>query len=152
MSPDALWTWIALGLAAVAYLGVATGFPTTPPPDANAAANAIDAVAAGGTAASATHSVLAERVRIGRHRVTLRNAAGSASATLAYGPVVAVEEGGDLAAVLRGVWPGDVFDSEGAFRRALASARNRTAAWERIDALRVRHVTWRSVDVTLVGT
>jgi hypothetical protein len=152
MSPDALWVWVALGLAATAFLGVATGFPTTPPPEASAAANAIDAVAASGSAATATHPVLADSVRLGPHRVALRNGAGSSSAALAYGPVVVVGGRDGLAAVLDGAWPGRIFDGEAAFRRALAAARDRTPTWRGADSIHVRHVSWRGVDVTLVGT
>ncbi|MFB6217855.1 MAG: hypothetical protein ABEH77_01560 [Halobacteriaceae archaeon] len=150
MSPDTLSVWVALSVAAAAFLGVAVAFPTAPPPDAAAAAATVDTVAAADYPASATHPVAADAARVGPRRIALRNAGGRATATLVYGPVVPVDDGG-LARVLAGEHPGTVFESAAAFRRAASRARNRTPVWRSVDSLDVRRVTWQGSDVTLVG-
>lgn len=151
MSPDAISVWVATGVAAAAFLGVASGFPTAPPPDATGVANTVDGVAAAAYPTTATHTVAADGVRIGPRRIALRNDAGTATATFAYGPVVPVTPGTPLGAVLRGKPPASVFPDGAAFRRVTAGARNRTVGWTPADSVRVRRVTWEGVDVVLVG-
>lgn len=151
MSPDTISVWVATGVAAAAFLGVATSFPTVPPPDATGVANTVDRVAAAEHPTTATHEVAADAVWIGERRIALRNDAGTASAAFAYGPVVPVAAGTRLADVLRGTPPATTFDGDTAFRRAIDRARNRTVGWTSADRVRVRRVSWEGIDVTLVG-
>lgn len=151
MPPDALPVWVATGVAAAAFLGVALAFPASPPPAAAAAADTVDRVAAADYPSTATHALTAETARVGPRRIALRGDGGTAAATFAYGPVVPVPDSGRLARVLRGTPPGEEFADAAAFRRIANRARNRTPRWAPVDSLRVRRVSWREVDVTLVG-
>lgn len=147
---DSLATWVALALAGTAFLGAALALPTAPPPDAAALAEAVDAVAASEHDATATREVAADEVRVGPHRVALRSDGGTAGAAF-VARVTPVRPDTRLAAVLRDGDPESVFSTPGAFLRAASSARNRTSVWRTADTLHVRHVTWREVDVVLVG-
>lgn len=151
MPPDALAVWVATAIAAAAFLGVAVAFPAAPPPDAAGVAATVDGVAAADYPAATTHRVDADAARVGRHRIALRNDAGRATAEFGYGPVVPVPEDGGLRSVLYGTPPGAVFDDGETFHRAVKRARNLTPAWRSTDRVRVRRVSWRGVDATLVG-
>ncbi|WP_115862823.1 DUF7283 family protein [Halorussus litoreus] len=155
-APVETWyLWIGLAVASTAALGVAVTLPRTPPPDATGAAHTVDVVAASGHAATGVHPLSVDAVRIGPYRIWLREdgPVGSATghATFAYGPMTPVQRGTALRDVLRGAPPEAVFGSTGSFRRAAASARDRTPEWRSRDELTVRRVSWEGVNVTLVG-
>lgn len=142
--------WTGLALAGTVLLGAAGALPTTAPPDAAAAANAVDAVAAG-EATAADRRLDATDVRLGPHQLSLRNEAGSVSTTFAFGPVTPAVEDDPLVAVLHGTAPSEVFTSKEAFRQAVVAARSREPVWHSADRLVVRRVQWGEFSVTLVG-
>jgi len=151
-APVETWyLWVGLALASTAALGVVTNLPRTPPPDAASAADTVDSVAASQHSATGVHPVSADAVRLGSYRLGLRDDSTTAHATFAYGPVTPVRSGTALRDVLRGVPPETAFDSPASFRRAAVDARDRTPEWRTREELTVRRVTWKGVDVTLVG-
>ncbi|MFB6122680.1 MAG: hypothetical protein ABEJ78_04415 [Haloferacaceae archaeon] len=150
---DAWYTWLGLAAASVAVFGVAATLPMAPPPDAAGVAGTVDRVASAEYAATAEHPLDADAVRLGRRQIGLRNDAGTAHATFAFGPVTPVPRETALSDVLYGASPGHVYDSDAAFHRALRDARNRTPRWTEADgSLVVRQLRVGGDDVTLVGT
>ncbi|APW96803.1 hypothetical protein CHINAEXTREME_03015 [Halobiforma lacisalsi AJ5] len=90
---DAWYVWLAVSLLTLATAGIALGLPTGPPPDATAAANAIERAA--GTAdangyVTTTYEHDADAIRIDGKTITMRNDHGTAHASIAYGQVVPV--------------------------------------------------------------
>lgn len=149
---DAWYVWVALAVASTTALGVATQFPSQPPPDAAGVARTVDSVAASPYPASATHPLDAEKIKLGPRRITLSNDGETAHASFSFGPVTPVHQGTLLWEVLRGARPAHVFESPARFERAAAAARQRTPTWRRASSeLRVRRVTWEDVDVTIVS-
>ncbi|AQL41987.1 hypothetical protein BV210_04305 [Halorientalis sp. IM1011] len=149
---DTWYLWVGVATASALAFGVAAALPTTVPPDAQRAAATVDAVATSPHNATGEHTLDATAVELGSRRIGLRNDGGTTHAAFAYGPVTPVRGGTDLAAVLRGEPPGDVFSNATEFRTAAAEARNRTRAWRETDGrLVARRVTWEGIDVTLVG-
>ncbi|MFA1610477.1 DUF7283 family protein [Halobellus rubicundus] len=151
---DAWYGWIGLSLASVALFGAVAGLPTAPPPDAGAVAATIDRVAGAEYASTAEHPLDAEQIRLGTRRIALRSDAGTAHATLSFGPVTPVPvTDSPLRDVLHGMPPERAFDSPEAFRQAVVAARaNATdAPWREVDrTLIARRTTWEGVDVVLV--
>jgi hypothetical protein len=151
---DAWYAWIGLSLTGVALVGAAAGLPTAPPPDAGAVAATIDRVAAAEYTATGEHPLDAEEIRLGTRRIGLRSDAGTAHATVAFGPVTPVPVGDSpLRAVLHGTPPDRAFRSPAAFRQAVVNARADAteAPWRAVDrTLIVRRTTWNDVDVVLV--
>jgi hypothetical protein len=152
---DVWYVWVGLSLASAGALGAATALPTTPPPDATGAARVVDGVAGSPYAATGEHPLAhAEAVRLSPTSIGLRSHDGAAHASFRSGPVVPVGQSTRLRRVLDGTPPGRVFDDTDSLRYAVREARERARdpAWRPApDTLRVRHVTWRGVDVTLVG-
>lgn len=149
---DAWYTWLGLSIASVALLGVGATLPTAQPPAAAAAAQTVDRTASTTYDATAEHPLDARAVRIGPAQLGLRNEAGTAHATYAFGPVTPVHSNDRLDAVLRGAPPESRFDDATAFCRVAATERDRTPRWrETGGTLVVRHVDWGGCDVTLVG-
>ncbi|GAB7013598.1 hypothetical protein JCM18549_18690 [Halolamina salina] len=137
-------------VAAAAFLAVAGTLPARPAPDAAGVADTVDAVAAGDAPASATHEHDADAVRLRPHGIAMRNDAGTARATFAFGPVVPVR-GGRLRRVLVGALPRAVFADRDAFRDAVETARERESEWVASDEIAVREVSWDDYRVTLIG-
>jgi hypothetical protein len=149
---DAWYVWLGLSAASVAVFGVVVSLPVAPVPDAPAAADTIDRVSVTEYDTTASRTLDADAVSIEPRRIGLRNDAGTTHATLAY-PVAPVASGSRLAPLLRGAPPAAVFDSPTAFDRAVTEAVGREPTWTPANArLVVRHLSWGSVDVTLVGT
>ncbi|MCG1002194.1 MULTISPECIES: hypothetical protein [Halobacterium] len=143
---------VALSLVSTTLLGVALAAKPTTQVRATPLANTVDAVASADHASTETRAVDADAIRLTEHAVEVRDDTGESRASYAYGPVVPVRRDTALWRVLRGAPPGDAFADERAFERATADARDRDAAWRRDrQQLLVRRVTWRGVDVTLVG-
>ncbi|MFW6017322.1 MAG: DUF7283 family protein [Halapricum sp.] len=99
---DGWYVWMGVALVSVATMGVALGLPSGPPPDANAAANAIDRVAGSAYEGDASYEHDARFYWVDGERIAMKNDDGVAKATLAYGPAVPVEEDTKLEAMLHG--------------------------------------------------
>lgn len=151
---DAWYAWLGLSLAGVALVGAASGLPTAPPPNAESAAATVDRAAAAEYASTAEHPLDSTAVRLRPRRLALRNDAGTAHATFAFGPVTPVPPGDSrLRDVVHGAHPSDVYGDPEAFRQAVVDARARgtDAPWREVDrTLLVRKTTWEGVDVVLV--
>lgn len=143
--------WLGLALAGGVLLAVVVSLPAQAPPDAAAAANAVDAVAVADPPAASVRRHGATHVRLTPSSVALRNDAGTASAAVAFGPVTPVAVGGPFDAVLRGRHPAAVFAGPDGFRVAVVEARTGAPTWTRSTRLVVRRVSWDGVAVTLVG-
>ena len=143
---------VALSVVSTALAGVAFAASPTPEPRAAPLAGTVDAVAAADTAGAETRQVDADALRVAPHAVAVRTSGSTAHAQFAYGPVVPVREDSRLWAVLHGAPPDHRFDSPTALRVAVDHATDREHRWRHDPArLTVRRVTWRGVDVTLVG-
>jgi hypothetical protein len=149
---DGWYGWVGASLVAAGLLATAVGLPTAPPPDAGAVADAVDALAASDYAGTATVALDdTDRLRLTTRGVTLAGPDGRSHATFRYGPVTPVR-GGGLARVLADGRPARQFATPAALAAAARSARAREPQWSAAPGeLRVRRVTWRGVDVTLVG-
>ncbi len=87
---DAWYVWIGVAVVSVAVAGLVLTLPSGPPPDANRAANTIDAVAGSPYEATGRTPHDGAEVRIEGPRISLRNDHGTTHASTAYGPVVPV--------------------------------------------------------------
>jgi hypothetical protein len=151
--PEATYWFLGLAAVSLVVVGVAADLPTRPLPDAAAAANTVDALAASDHTGTATHPLDATAVRVTPGSVSLRTSTGATHATFAFGPVTPAPADSALAAVARGVPPSDRFASPQALAAAATAAREdaTTADWRPApDSLRVRRVNWGDVRVTLV--
>ncbi|GGC62698.1 DUF7283 family protein [Haloferax sulfurifontis] len=149
---DTLYTWAALSVAATVLVGTVAGLPTTPAPDASGVADAVDTVAVAEYDATAEHDLDADAVRLGPHRIGLRNDGGAAHATFGFGPVTPATPDSRLGSVAAGTPPSAVFDSPAALAAAAETARDRDASWRPAgELLVVRHVNWEETDVTVVS-
>lgn len=140
-----------VALTAAAFLAVASSLPARPAPDAAGVAGTVDELAAGESPASASHRHDADAVRLDPHGLAMRNDAGTARATFAFGPITPVSADSPLRAVLRGTHPAAVFENATEFRQAVVAARSDTAEWERSTTVQIRGVSWNGYRVTLVG-
>jgi hypothetical protein len=148
---DTWYVWLGTAAVSLAVAGVVLAFPTASPAGAQAAADAVDDVAASDYAARGEVAVPAGELRLGPETLGLRADGATAHAHFEYGPVTPVR-GGDLQAVLAGTPPREVFDSPELFRRAVEHAQRRDQTWrDAPETLAVRRVSWRDVDATLVG-
>jgi len=155
---DVWYAWLGLAIAGTVTLGVASGLPSAPPPDASGVARTVDTVAVASAPAAARHRLgsgaTEVAVRVTTHGVSLRSDGGSASAEFASASVVPVERGDRLAGVALGDPPGRAFATPAAFAEAVATAREAgepaNATWSAGRTLHVRHVSWGETDVTLV--
>jgi hypothetical protein len=149
---DAWYTWLGLSIASVALVGVAAALPTAPPPAATDAAETVDRTAATTHPATAEHPLNARAIRVEPRGIGLRNDAGTAHATFAFGPVTPASGSDPLTAILHGAPPGTRFASGEALCAAGRRARDRPPRWRSAEGqLIVRHVVWEGCDVTLVG-
>jgi hypothetical protein len=150
---DSWYVWVGLAAASAALVGVAVELPTAAPPDAAAVASTVDGVAASPYDAVGEHLIRADAVCLSARRISLRREGELARAEFAFGPVVPVPPGeSPLRGVLYGDSPAERFDSRAAFEAAVERARTRDPDWQPApDRLIVRRVSWRGVDVTLVG-
>lgn len=149
---DAWYVWMGLTLASTVVFAVAAALPTAPPPDAAAVAGTVDGVAASNYDATGEHPLDGvDRIRLSPSGVALESDGGRAHATFRYGEVTPARDG-RLARVLDGASPQRLFDAPVDLSAAARAARDRPVRWRRApDRLRVRHVTWEGVDVTLAG-
>jgi len=148
---DATYVWLGVAAVGVVTVGVVVAFPTSVPPDTTAVADAVDRIAVEPPGARTTVRIEAAEMRLGAHRIALRNDAGSASAAFAYGPVTPAVADDRLELLLYGHPPAQVFESEATFRDAVDEART-TGEWRPApETIEVRRLHWRGTDVTLVG-
>jgi hypothetical protein len=147
---DAAAVWVGLALASLAVGGVVTDLPRPTPPSADPLARTVDTAAATDHAATASHPVAADAVRVGPRSVAVRGPGGTDHETLSYGPVTPVRSGTDLCRVARGTRPSSAFAGERALAAAARAARDRDPTWTETDRVVARTVTWGEVDVTLV--
>lgn len=148
---DGIVCWIALGLASLAVTAVALSLAGGPPPDAASLANAVEEVATSPHEVADAVRVRAAEIRIDGSQISVRGPSGTAHASLVVGTVTPVESG-RLRRVLNGSAPETVFRSPQAFERAIVDARGRWSEWRPSpEWLRIRRVSWRGVDGTLVG-
>lgn len=148
---DGWYAWLGVATVSVALLATATSLPTSAPPDAGRVGDTLDRVSASDHTATAEIPLHATRLRLGPHRLALRNEAGTARVALAFGPVTPVDDG-PLAALLRGAIPARHFDRPADLAAAAAAARERVTGWRDVDGpLVVRRLSWGDVRVTLVG-
>lgn len=154
---DAWYVWIGVAAASVVVFGLASTFPTAPPPDASGVAETVDEIAAGSSPASAIHAVEADRIAVHPNGIRLAGDGGETTAAFAFGPVTpATKE--PLKSVLEGQPATDVFERPEAFQQAAIDAGTESGTdageldWHPTDGtVRVRQVHWGSVRVTLVG-
>ncbi len=143
---------VALSLVSTTLLGVAIAAKPTPQARAAPLASTVDTVASADYASAGTRAIDYDAIRLTRHAVEVRDSAGTSREPSAYGPVGPGRRDTVLWRVLHGTPPDDAFGDERVFERAVADARDHDAAWRRDrQQLTVRRVTWRGVDVTLVG-
>lgn len=148
---DAWYVWVAASLVSVGLVGIALELPSSPPPDADAAAAAVDRVAASEYDASVTYEHDADEVRLGAKHLSFRNDGGTARASVAFGEMTPV--GGDprLRAVLHGDRPSTHFYHWTHFEFVARGERGEPAEWRSSDGqLTARTVTWGGARVTLV--
>lgn len=149
---DAPPVLVALTIVAATTLGIATALAPTPPSDATTLAAAVDRVAASPTPTADTHATGADAVKIEPARISTRDGAGERAAVFATGRITPVPPDSRLARVLDGTPPGEVFHTPVDLEIATQYARKNPPGWQHNPArIRVRHVTWGEVDVTLVG-
>lgn len=151
---DVWYAWFGLAVAGAVTLGVVSGLPTAPPPDAVSVAGTVNTVAAADPPATARYRLAADAVRVTTRGVSLRSDGGSAYAAFASRSVVPVADGGPLAGVVLGDPPDRAFRTTERFAAAVGSARAAgkvaDAEWTTGRTLYVRHVSWGETDVTLV--
>lgn len=149
---DAWYIWLGLAAVSATTVGVVTGMPTAPPPDASGAVETVDRIAASEHGTVAEHPLPNTRsMRIGTDTISLRGPGGTTSGLIGYGPVTPASSNSSLDDVLHGTPPQAVFDSPAAFKRAAVTERTHRPEWTETDRLVVRHVTWGTTDVVLVG-
>lgn len=148
---DGLVVWASLSVISLAVAGIALSLAGPAPPDAAAAADAIDEIATSPHQVSDTVRIRAHMVRIATTQISLRGPGGTAHARLVAGGMTPVEDG-TLRRVLNGASPATAFESRESFTRALARARGQWGDWQPApDRLRIRRVSWKGINATLVG-
>ena len=111
-SADAWYVFLAVALVSVALAGLVVNVSTGPPPDARAAANAIEGATGSTYASSSSYAHDAEEVTIDRRTITMENDHGTSHARFSYGTVVVVNGYDDLEAIAHGTSFEDVFEDE----------------------------------------
>lgn len=148
---DGVAGWLGLATVSLAVAGVAVALPSTAPPDAGALAATIDEVTTSPHTVATSVKPDADAIRIRPAQVSLREAGVTAHGELVAGGAVWARAD-RLQSVLAGRSPRAVFGDRTDFQRAVAAARAASGAWRSApETVRVRRVTWREVDVTLVG-
>jgi len=147
---DAAWLWLGLALVSALFVGLAADVPEAPAPAADAVAGTVDSAAASAQPTRAAHPTTATELRISNRSISLRNGAGTDTATLEFGPVTPAR--GELGRVLRGAPPGAVFEDGDTLAAAARSARAADGRWRETEGtVEVRSVSMGGEHVTLVG-
>jgi len=157
---DAWFVFLGVSLVSVAMFGVVQALPSEPPPDGNAVANTVDEVAGSGYNATATYDHDADEYYVRSEGIQLRNDGGRSDAAIAYGELAPVWPDDDLKAVLDGADITDIYSDPSDFETAYEDSQD--AAVDRLDddakqdwlpadgRLRIRHIVWHDIHVTLV--
>lgn len=149
---DAWYVWLGLAAVSATAVGVVTGLPAAPPPDAAGAADTVDRIAASDHGTVAEHKLPnTEEMRVATDSLSLRGPGGTTHALVGYGPMTPAASNAALQDVLHGTPPEREFDSPAVLERTARTARHRRPSWIRTDRLIVRRVTWEGTDVLLVG-
>lgn len=150
---DAWYVWLGVAMVSVAVAGVAIAFPSTPPPDANKAANAVDKVAGDPYGGTVSYEHDGKEYWVGLSQFALKNDGGVSQASVRFGEVAPVWPNSKLAKVLNGSDPKDVFDSEVAFESAIETAQqDGFQTWYPASGmLRAKTVIWGDNRVTLIA-
>jgi hypothetical protein len=131
---DAWIVYVGVATVGVAILGVALGFSPIPPPDATAAANAIDSAGGSEIGGITTYEHDAESFWLDRQQIALKNDGGTSKATIAFDTMTGVyyDDSEQLADVLYGTPIDTVFsdasDPDRAFLAAVAEAQIKAAS------------------------
>jgi hypothetical protein len=150
---DAWYVWLGVAMVSVAVAGVALAFPTTPPPDANAAANAVDNVAGDPYGGTASYEHDGNEYWVGLNQFALKNDGGVSQASVRFGEVAPVWPDSGLRSVLDGEDPKVVFDSEADFESAVETAQQEGFQnwYPASGTLRAKTVIWGDNRVTLIA-
>lgn len=145
---DAWYVWFGVAIVSVAIAAVAIGLPSGPPPDANAAANAIERVSGSSYDASVAHDHDADEVRIDATRISMRNEHGTTHASIAFGEVVPVMGNDRLENVVYGEVVDDEFGTSQEFIGSIDAALDENGNEWRLgrSELVVRSVSWEPDD------
>lgn len=152
---DAWIVYIGVALVSVAPLAVALGLSPIPPPDANAAANAIDMAGGSSVSAESVYEHDADSFWMDRQQIALRNEGGHTKATVSFGEMTAVYYNERLSEVLYGAPISEEFSSNGEFlatvEAAQAESENNRQDWKPANGeIRVRKVIVDDTEVILV--
>lgn len=156
---DAWYVWVGALIASIAIAGVAVSLPSEAPPDANQAANTIEEVGTSTYNASAEYEHDATEVKLDAKTIAMENDGGVDRATIAFGSMTPVREHPNHAQpgldVLWGEPVSEVFDSPEELEQWAEQARQAAdetgGEWRQSnDRLRVKHIRWGDVSVTLV--
>lgn len=109
---DAWYVYVAVVIISVTFAGIAVGIPSMPPPDAQQAANTIEAATGSEYASSASYEHDADVVTIDRRTITMKNEYGTAHASFSYGTVVPVNGHDRLENVTGGQSLEDAYNDE----------------------------------------
>lgn len=157
---DGWYVYVGVAIVSVAVGGIALGMPSAAPPDANAAANAVDRVTGSTHNATGSYEHDADEVKIGGKQLAMRNEGGTTRASLAFGTMVWVRyDGVPDAAAFAGILAGDDvtdhYADRSAFLTAVERARENLESdrpeWRHAEGeLRARTIVWGDQRVTLV--
>ncbi|NHN40932.1 hypothetical protein G9C85_04685 [Halorubellus sp. JP-L1] len=153
---DGWYVFIGVAIFSIAAMGLALSIPSTPPPNANGVANTIDKVGAQPYGGTARYEHDADRYWVNRDTVVLKNDGGTSRALVRFGTMAPAWPDEDLAAVVHGDSPKDVFADQAAFEAAVEAAQGHVRdADGRVftsasGTLEVRKVTWGDYSVILV--
>lgn len=135
---DAWYVWFGAAAITAILAGSALALPSTPPPDANQAANAIDRVAGNELGGTASYEHDARMVRLGTEQISMRSDGGTSHATVSFGRLAPVNGSDRLKNVLSGAHPTDEYATWSEFYDDVQAAEDRA-----LDP------TWRIADGTL---
>lgn len=153
---DGWYVFIGVAIFSIAAMGLALSIPSTPPPNANGVANTIDEVGAQPYGGTARYEHDADRYWVNLETVVLENDGGTSRSTIRFGTMAPAWPNDDLAAIVHGEAPNDVFADKDDFKAAVEAAQNHVRdGGDRVftsasGTLEVRKVTWGDYAVILV--
>lgn len=153
---DAWYVWVGVALVSIGLAAFAVSLPSTPSPDAERAAGALDRVGASEYEAATTLEHDAEAVRIGAEQIAMRNEGGTDRARVSFGPLLPVHTlalNDSERVALDGVLAGErqLGALEATLVDAVAALETETGAWQPATGeLRARSVRVDGQRVVLV--
>ncbi len=109
---DAWYVYLGVALTSMVFAGIALSLPSTPPPDAQQAANSIDGATGSEYTASATYEHDAATVTVDHETITMANDHGESHASVSYGSVVPVNGYDRLENITKGQSVDAAFEAE----------------------------------------